>query len=594
MEELDLSYNEFVGQLPSSFVNMTSLRTLKLTNNHFIGNIGPNLASFISLEYLNFEGNQFEFPISFTIFSNHSNLKFIYGNGNKVTLDSHLTMKTWIPKFQLQVLQLSSITHAKSIPIPNFLLYQYNLTYVDFTNCKLRGEFPNWLLENNTKLEMFIVQNCSFLGDFHLPSRPHLDMVRVDVSNNAITGQMLSNNISSIFPNLVHLNMSRNAIYGSIPYELSHLSSLNALDMSDNQLSGEIPHNISGDGSQLSFLRFSNNKLHGSIPLMLSVFSPLQSLLLDGNSLSGSIPSNFFNSSNIQNLDISNNNIIGKIPTNIKNSIGLIELSMSNNYFEGSIPSELTELESLTYLDLSQNNLVGCVPSFLNSSATFIHLSNNNFSCLSRNMFGERSSLVTLDLSNNEIVNGIHDLMHNLRYTGLNILLMKGNHFSGNIPQQLCHLTNLNILDLSFNNFVGEIPSCLGKMPFENKDPERSRDHFNGVIHARGTYINRVGKEKANFTSKKRPETYTTSILIYMSGIDLSHNKLNGSIPYELGNLTRIKSLNLSNNYFTGKIPAIFSNLVQVESLDLSFNMLSGRIPPQLTEIGRASCRERV
>jgi len=582
LEELDLSYNEFVGQLPSSFVNMTSLRTLKLTNNHFIGNIGPNLASFISLEYLNFEGNQFEFPISFTIFSNHSNLKFIYGNGNKVILDSHLTMKTWIPKFQLQVLQLSSITHAKSIPIPNFLLYQYNLTYVDFTNCKLRGEFPNWLLENNTKLEMFIVQNCSFLGDFHLPSRPHLNMVRVDVSNNAITGQMLSNNISSIFPNLVHLNMSRNAIYGSIPYELSHLSSLNALDMSDNQLSGEIPHNISGDGSQLSFLRFSNNKLHGSIPLMLSVFSPLQSLLLDGNSLSGSIPSNFFNSSNIQNLDISNNNIIGKIPTNIKNSIGLIELSMSNNYFEGSIPSELAELEMLTYLDLSQNNLVGCVPSFVNSSATFIHLSNNNFSCLSKNMFRERSSLVTLDLSNNEITNGIHDLMHDLSYTRLNILLMKGNYFSGNIPKQLCHLTNLNILDLSYNNFVGEIPSCLGKMPFENKDPDASRDQFNGLIHSRYDYNNRFGKEKANFTSKKRSETYTTSILIYMSGIDLSHNKLNGSIPYELGNLTRIKSLNLSNNYFTGKIPALFSNLVQVESLDLSYNMLSGQIPPQL------------
>jgi len=68
-----------------------------------------------------------------------------------------------------------------------------------------------------------------------------------------------------------------------------------------------------------------------------------------------------------------------------------------------------------------------------------------------------------------------------------------------------------------------------------------------------------------------------------MSGIDLSHNKLNGSIPSELGNLTRIRALNLSNNYFTGKIPATFSDLVQVESLDLSSNMLSGQIPPQLT-----------
>ncbi|WJX21923.1 hypothetical protein P8452_11287 [Trifolium repens] len=63
LEELDLSYNEFVGKLPSSFVNMTSLRTLALTDNHFIGNIGPNLASFTSLEYLNFEGNQFDIQV---------------------------------------------------------------------------------------------------------------------------------------------------------------------------------------------------------------------------------------------------------------------------------------------------------------------------------------------------------------------------------------------------------------------------------------------------------------------------------------------------------------------------------------------------
>ncbi|WJX82051.1 hypothetical protein P8452_64859 [Trifolium repens] len=160
LEKLDLSFNEFVGKLPSSFVNMTSLQTLRLSNNHFIGNIGPHLSSCNSLQYLNFEENQIEFPISLTQFSNNSNLKFIYGNGNKVILDSHSTLKTWVPKFQLQVLQLSSINQSNSIPIPNFLLYQYNLTQVDFSGCKLRGEFPNWLLENNTKMETLILQSC--------------------------------------------------------------------------------------------------------------------------------------------------------------------------------------------------------------------------------------------------------------------------------------------------------------------------------------------------------------------------------------------------------------------------------------------------
>ncbi|XP_058765949.1 cuscuta receptor 1-like [Vicia villosa] len=558
LEILDLSYNNFVGKLPSSFVNMTSLRTLTLTNNHFIGNIGPNLATFTSLEYLNFERNQLEFPISFTLFSNHSNLKFIYGNENKVIPDSHSSLKTWVPKFQLQVLQLSSTTEANSIPLPNFLLYQNNLTDVDFTNCKLRGEFPNSLLENNTKLESLVLRNCSLNGDFQLPSRPHLNMAKIDVSSNIITGQMLSNNISSIFPNLRSLNMSRNSIHGSVPNEVSYLSTLYELDLSDNELSGEIPH-------------------------MLFMSSFLEYLLLDGNSLSGNIPSNFSNLFNLENLDISNNKFIGKIPSHIKNCSSLIELSMSNNNFEGSIPSELAQLETLAFLDLSQNNLVGCVPSFESYSTTLIHLSDNKFSCLSKNMFKKGSPLVALDLSNNEITNGIHDLIHNLRYTELSILLMKGNHITGSIPKQLCHLTNLNILDLSYNNFVGEIPSCLGKMPFENSDPEGLREKFNGAVNNSEDINYRFGKERDNFTSKKRIETYTTNVLIYMSGIDLSHNQLNGSIPSEFGHLRRILALNLSNNFFTGKIPATFSNLVQVESLDLSFNMLCGQIPPQLS-----------
>ncbi|CAK8541833.1 unnamed protein product [Lathyrus sativus] len=587
LEELDLSSNKFVGKLPSSFANMTSLRTLKLRNNYFIGNIGHNLASLASLEYLNFEENQFEFPISFAPFSNHSTLKFIYGNENKVILDSHSSLKTWVPKFQLQVLQLSSTAETNSIPLPNFLLYQYSLTDLDFTSCKLNGEFPNWLVENNTKLGNLTLRNCSFIGDFQLPCRPRLNMARIDVSDNNLTGQMLSNNISSIFPNLIYLNMSGNAIHGSIPYELSHLSSLDVFDLSDNQLSGEIPYNLSIVETELTFLGFSNNNLHGFIPPMLLLGSYfLEYLLLDGNSLSGKIPFNCSDSNEFLCLDISYNEFVGNIPSQIINSTVLIELSMSNNNFEGSIPSVYPEYGRLTFLDLSQNSLVGCVPSSVMFSVSFVHLSNNKLSCLP--MVGSKSNspLVTLDISNNEIKDGIHGLIHDLlSFTELEILLIKGNHFTGNIPKEICRLTSLHILDISYNNFVGEIPSCFGKMPFENKNPEESRDQFNSIYSSHGYVYNRLRKEKEKFTSKNRLETYTTSILIYMSGIDLSHNKLNGSIPSELGNLTRIRALNLSNNFFSGKIPASFSNLVQVESLDLSFNMLSGQIPPQLSRL---------
>jgi hypothetical protein len=73
--------------------------------------------------------------------------------------------------------------------------------------------------------------------------------------------------------------MSRNAIQESIPYELSQLSSLDVLDLSDNQLSGIIPYNFRRYGNQLSILIFSNNNRHG---IILPMFPP-QSLLLGGN-----------------------------------------------------------------------------------------------------------------------------------------------------------------------------------------------------------------------------------------------------------------------------------------------------------------------
>jgi Leucine-rich repeat (LRR) protein len=47
---------------------------------------------------------------------------------------------------------------------------------------------------------------------------------------------------------------------------------------------------------------------------------------------------------------------------------------------------------------------------------------------------------------------------------------------------------------------------------------------------------------------------------------------LSGEIPFEIGNLSSIKSLNLSSNFFTGRIPATIANMSAIESLDLSRN----------------------
>ncbi|BAT84188.1 hypothetical protein VIGAN_04148300 [Vigna angularis var. angularis] len=561
---------------------MTSLRKLELSRNQFSGQFDSNIASLTSLESFGFTDNQFEVPVSFTPFANHSNLKFIYGEGNKVILDLQPSMQTWIPKFQLQVLSLPSITDIDSLPLPRFLLYQNNLTSLDFSSWRLEGKFPHWLFNNNTKLTELLVRNCSFTGEILLPLHPLTKMRRIDVSNNNITDQIPSNNISSILPNLQSLNLSTNHIQGSISPEFGKMSLLQTLDLSNNHLSGEIPKNLSGHGSLLTYLKLSQNKLDGPI---FPTLKYLEELYLDDNSFCGSIPSSFLDSSLIH-LDLSYNNLVGKLPSVVGNLSYLKTLSLSNNDLEGSIPTRLVELENLSYLDISDNNLTGSVPSFINASVNYILLSHNRLSGLSKRMFSNRSFLMILDLSYNEITGSIQDMIQDLAHARLNILLLKGNRFTGRLPEQLCQLVDLNILDLSYNTFYGPIPNCLGKMPFENDDSLGGA--FNGFIRGKNAHSGILVPNinvKANFTTKKRSYTYSASILAYMSGIDLSKNKLNGSIPYELGNLTRLRALNLSHNDLIGQIPTTFSNFEHVESLDLSFNMLSGEIPPQLNQL---------
>ncbi|CAA3030612.1 Hypothetical predicted protein [Olea europaea subsp. europaea] len=89
----------------------------------------------------------------------------------------------------------------------------------------------------------------------------------------------------------------------------------------------------------------------------------------------------------------------------------------------------------------------------------------------------------------------------------------------------------------------------------------------------------------AIFMTKRNSNSYTSIILRYMSGINLSSNKFYGEISDDLQNLSEVQSLNLSHKYLIGTVPETLSNLHHIESLDLSYNNLCGRIPTGLIEL---------
>jgi len=65
----------------------------------------------------------------------------------------------------------------------------------------------------------------------------------------------------------------------------------------------------------------------------------------------------------------------------------------------------------------------------------------------------------------------------------------------------------------------------------------------------------------------------------------LVSNNLVGDLPYEIGNLAKIKSLAMPFNQISGSIPASIGELEKLRSLNFDFNLLTGNIPPEIGKL---------
>jgi Leucine-rich repeat (LRR) protein len=93
----------------------------------------------------------------------------------------------------------------------------------------------------------------------------------------------------------------------------NHLNIYTLLDLSMNQLSGEIPASL-GSLNALKALNISHNNLDGRVPASLGDLENLESLDLSFNNISGSIPQSLAKLQQLTILDVSNNKLTGKIP----------------------------------------------------------------------------------------------------------------------------------------------------------------------------------------------------------------------------------------------------------------------------------------
>ncbi|KAF5464162.1 hypothetical protein F2P56_014258 [Juglans regia] len=601
LEELDLSGNGFEGILPPCINNMTSLRFLDVSENHFEGDISSYVvASQTSLEYIDFSYNQFEGLLSLSLFANHSKLEVIrFFNENKKLEIETENPAGWVPLFQLKVLQMTNCSLNKlASNIPTFLLNQHELEVIDLSYNKLNGSFPNWLLENNTRLKGLDLRDNFFVGHLHFQLQQHTYISRMDVSNNHMEGK-LQENIGKMCPNLIYLILSHNSFEGNLPSSIGDMTILETLDLSFNEFSGEIPRELARNWSRITSLNLGYNSFHGEI--LLEQLKLTSTSDLSGNQFTSILPMLNSTYSYLSYLDISHNDISSTIPKGLGNIADLKTLLMANNSFYGQIPCELSH--ATVTLDLSHNLFTGSLPVCLNlPELEHLYLQGNKFTGSIPEVLFNSSSLLTLDMRDNSFSGSISIEIKQLQ--DLKVLLLSGNRFTGIIPNQLCLLKMISIMDLSKNAFSGTIPQCFNNIYFG----KIGATHFDYFIRDGGflnlhripytykglleksvkiyrEFIYFDGEVEIEFVTKYRSLSYKGSVLALMSGLDLSCNNLTGGIPLELGQISSIIALNLSYNQLDGTIPKTFSHLSLLESLDLSHNTLSGEIPSELIDL---------
>ncbi|KAG6542069.1 hypothetical protein Mapa_016533 [Marchantia paleacea] len=158
-------------------------------------------------------------------------------------------------------------------------------------------------------------------------------------------------------PNVTQIQLSGLELQGALGWSLDRLKNLLSLDLSNNQLEGQLPYNMPPNIRQLNLQR---NRLSQTLPWSMGQLVDLTELRLANNNFTGSIPDNFLKLGSLTTIDISFNQLDGAVPKSFSNLTSLTALYMQDN----QLSSGLENLETLPLqtLDISNNQFTGWIP----------------------------------------------------------------------------------------------------------------------------------------------------------------------------------------------------------------------------------------
>ncbi|CAM8955348.1 unnamed protein product [Rhodiola kirilowii] len=433
LEILIMDQNNLTGGIPSTLGNISSLTRLLLGYNRLLGSIPSSLGKLRSLIHLNLGMNNLSgpFPLSLYNISSLTTLSLVHNSLSGNILE----------KFGVCFPHLEGVAVAENYftgIIPPTIINISALKIFDVGVNKLHGNIPESMgMLNNLKI-FSVGQNnigsgkiddLEFLSSFaNLSNLEHL------VLWDNQFGGVIPQSVGNLSLSLRDLNLGRNRIYGSIPFQIGNLINLATLGIQQNSLTGEIPASI-GNLYKLRELYLSRNKLSGIIPSLIGNLTNLYILSLWENQLEGSLPLSLQSCISLQALSIENNRLHGDSSLKIVSSLNqIVDLNMSGNFFTGHIPSELGNMIHMNSLDISENEYSGEIPIELGKCLMLEAL------YMGGNMFTGR---IPLSLSS---------------IKGVQYVDFSRNDLSGSIPLQFQDLSHLQIFNVSFNQLEGDVP----------------------------------------------------------------------------------------------------------------------------------------
>ncbi|XP_052876312.1 probable LRR receptor-like serine/threonine-protein kinase At3g47570 [Gossypium arboreum] len=371
----------------------------------------------------------------------------------------------------------------------------------------------------------------------------------------------LSGSLSPYIGNLSflrELDLVGNSFYNQIPQEIRGLRRLEALNLANNSISGEIPSNLSAC-SKLTLVDMSDNQLTGEIPALLGLLSNLKVLGFFNNSLRGNIPPSLGNLSSLERLGLTYNALSGIIPESFGRLRNLSFFTIFGNAISGIVPVPMFNLSNIRIFDIGANQIEGTLHSDLE-----INMPHVEFFSVGDNQISGQIPLSIFNAPNFDVLEFYDNMLDG------NALSMSYNNILGKIPDEIGNLINLEVLDLaqnqlldlSHNNLSGPIPPEILGLSSLSIVLSLSSNSLTGELPVEVEKLKNLGQ------------------------LDVSHNRLSGLLPNNLGSCVSLVELYLEGNLFEGPIHPYLSSLRGLEALDASNNNLSGGIPEFLVRFG--------